>query len=198
MRAKGMNLGLDGRDFDINMLVAPLRSMARHENLCRSHKHQKGDVILRHGDAVSDTFVLETGLVKLVYPMANGDEWIKSFIVDQGIFGSVDEGDAAQPSRFSAHTIEPGTYIRLPLRWVKRAVAASAELTAAYIAFSGWVRRRKEEREEALLCASAEENYRRFLSGNANLVQRLPQGDIARYLGVTPVAFSRIKRRMQL
>jgi hypothetical protein len=28
-------------------------------------------------------------------------------------------------------------------------------------------------------------------------VVRLPQGDIARYLRVTPIAFSRIKRRVQ-
>lgn len=193
-----MNLGLDGRDFDIDMLIAPLRARACREKLWRPYEHQKGDIILQHGDAVSDIFILETGLVKLVYPVANGDEWIKSFIVDQGIFGSVDEGDAAQPSRFSAQTIEIGSHVRLPLRWIKQAVSASAELTDAYVAFSGWVRRRKEEREEALLCASAEENYRRFLLENASLAQRLPQGDIARYLGVTPVAFSRIKRRMQL
>lgn len=84
----------------------------------------------------------------------------------------------------------------LPFPWVQQSITSCANLTQAYLAFSGWVRRRKEDREEALLCASAEDNYRRFLTTNDKLAQRLPQGDIARYLGITPIAFSRIKKRM--
>jgi CRP-like cAMP-binding protein len=192
----GMNLGLGAGDFDVRMLITPLRALAKSENLWRLRSHAKGDVILDHGAPSGDIFILETGLLKLVYPTANGDEWIKSFIVDQGVFGSVDEGDMAQPSRFAAQAIEQGTHVRLPFTWVQQSIASNTDLTQAYLAFSGWVRRRKEDREEALLCASAEDNYCRFLQLNSNLAQRLPQGDIARYLGVTPIAFSRIKRRM--
>lgn len=191
-----MNLGLEAGEFDVRMLITPLRALAKSESLWRLRSHAKGDVILHHGAPGSDVFILETGLLKLVYPTANGDEWIKSFIVDHGVFGSVDEGDVAQPSRFSAQAIEQGTHVRLPFSWVQRSITSCANLTQAYIAFSGWVRRRKEDREEALLCASAEDNYRQFLTSNAKLAQRLPQGDIARYLGITPIAFSRIKKRV--
>lgn len=193
-----MNLGLAAADFDVRMLIMPLRRLAESEGLWQLRSHAKGDVILQHGAPSSHIFVLETGLLKLVYPTPNGDEWIKSFIVDQGVFGSVDERDAAQPSRFSAQALEVGTHIRLPIGWVLNAVSASQELTEAYVAFAGWVRRRKEKREESLLCSTAEENYRQFISENADLAKRLPQGDIARYLGITPVAFSRIKRRMRV
>lgn len=194
----GMNLGLVVDDFDVRTLITPLRALANAEDLWRLRSHAKGDVILHHGAPSSDIFILEKGLLKLVYLTANGDEWIKSFIIDQGVFGSVNERDAVQPSRFSAQALESGTHIRLPIAWVLRTVSASAELTEAYVAFSGWVRRRKERREESLLCATAEENYRDFISENVNLAKRLPQGDIARYLGITPIAFSRIKRRMRV
>jgi CRP/FNR family transcriptional regulator, anaerobic regulatory protein len=192
-----MNLGLVSLDFRVDMLVAPLRALAEQQGKWRSSVHAKGQAILQHGDVTADIFILQSGLVKLVYPTANGDEWIKSFIVDRGLFGSVDDGDAAQPSRFAAICIEPSMVARLPLAWVKQAIAEDAELTAAYVAFSGWVRRRKEEREEALLCKSPKQSYLDFIADNSGLAERLPQGDIARYLGITPVAFSRIKRRLR-
>jgi CRP/FNR family transcriptional regulator, anaerobic regulatory protein len=192
-----MNLGLVSLDFHVDMLVAPLRAKAEHQGKLRTSTYEKGQVILHQGDVASDIFILQSGLVKLVYPTLNGDEWIKSFIVDRGLFGSVDDGDAAQPSRFAAIPIESSVVAQLPLDWVKRAIANDTELTAAYVAFSGWVRRRKEEREEVLLCKSAEQSYLNFISTNAALAKRLPQGDIAHYLGITPVAFSRIKRRLR-
>jgi len=44
---------------------------------------------------------------------------------------------------------------------------------------------------------SPEARYRLLRTGAAAALARLPQGDVARFLGVTPVAFSRIKRRLQ-
>jgi hypothetical protein len=41
-----------------------------------------------------------------------------------------------------------------------------------------------------------EARLRAVLSGAPDIAARLPQGDIARFIGVTPVAFSRIKRRI--
>jgi hypothetical protein len=40
------------------------------------------------------------------------------------------------------------------------------------------------------------DRYRRRLADHAPLVARLPQGDIARIFGITPVELSRIKRRV--
>lgn len=192
-----MNLSLVTPDFQIGLLIAPLRATAKQDGIWHSRGYQKADIMLHRGDAADDVFILLSGLIKLVYPTANGEEWIKSFIVDEGLFGSIDDGDAAQPSRFSAHCIEPCVVARIPLGWAKAALSADPQLTAAYVAFSGWVRRRKEDREESLLCQSAEESYCDFMSKNPELAVRLPQGDIARYLGITPIAFSRIKRRLR-
>jgi CRP-like cAMP-binding protein len=197
LRAKGMNLGLDTLDFRVGMFTAPLRALAQQQGQWRPRCYEKGDVILRQGDPARSIFVLESGLLKLVYPTASGEEWIKSFIADCGLFGSVDDGDTRQPSRFSAYCIETSIVAGLPLDWAKQAIAADPEIMAAYVAFSGWVRRRKEEREESLLCRSPEQSYRDFLLREVDLAARLPQGDIARYLGITPIAFSRIKRRMR-
>lgn len=43
---------------------------------------------------------------------------------------------------------------------------------------------------------SAEERYKRFLERYGNLTYRLPQKDIASYIGITPQFFSKMKARM--
>lgn len=43
---------------------------------------------------------------------------------------------------------------------------------------------------------SPEDRYRALQGNAADALARLAQGDIARFLGITPIAFSRIKRRM--
>ena len=55
---------------------------------------------------------------------------------------------------------------------------------------------KKETREFELLCLPAEERYRRLLDAAPSLFERVTQNDIARYLGVTPVGLSRIKKRV--
>ncbi|EGU58336.1 cyclic nucleotide-binding protein [Vibrio nigripulchritudo ATCC 27043] len=55
---------------------------------------------------------------------------------------------------------------------------------------------KKEQRERDLLCLSAQERYEKLLESSPNLIERVTQNDIARYLGVTPVGLSRIKQRV--
>jgi len=62
--------------------------------------------------------------------------------------------------------------------------------------FTQWLGLKKEIREYRLLCLSAEEAYKDFLQMNPKLLERLTQVDIARYLGITPIALSRIKKRL--
>jgi CRP-like cAMP-binding protein len=54
---------------------------------------------------------------------------------------------------------------------------------------------KKERREYEFLCLSAEKRYRLLLENMPDLLKKITQNDIARYLGITPVALSRIKNR---
>ncbi|TXC65660.1 Crp/Fnr family transcriptional regulator [Piscinibacter aquaticus] len=56
---------------------------------------------------------------------------------------------------------------------------------------------RKEKRERELLTLTPEQRYGRFLVEEAVLAARIPQKDLALYLGITPVALSRIRGRLQ-
>ncbi|MEM7216256.1 MAG: hypothetical protein AAF423_12000 [Pseudomonadota bacterium] len=57
---------------------------------------------------------------------------------------------------------------------------------------------KKEMREYELLCLSAEDRYRRLMKSTPDIFNLVTQNEIARYLGVTPVALSRIKKRVSV
>ncbi|MCZ8323367.1 MAG: Crp/Fnr family transcriptional regulator [Novosphingobium sp.] len=156
----------------------------------------RGSLLHAQGAVHDGLFVLEAGLVKLTYLTDNGDEWIKSLIADRGLFGGF--APQPQPSRFGAVAIEPVRVAELPGAWLRTVLARDPALAAASAQFFVWLAERKQVREEALLCQSAEQRYCQIIAQEPDLVRRLPQGDIARYLRITPVAFSRIKRRLGL
>lgn len=186
-----MNPGLVEPDSPVNKMLGKLRSLAAVDQSWVERSVRKGQSLFDQDNAPTDLFILTQGLIKLVYLTPEGDERIKSFIVDQGVF-AVEQGTLP----FGALALEPSTVVRLPLRWVRDQVVRDAELQSAYARFSDWVRRRKSIRERSLLCDSAGERFQEMKRQEPDLVRRLPQGDIARFLGITPIAFSRIKRRL--
>ena len=70
-------------------------------------------------------------------------------------------------------------------------------LVRMFFDFTQWLGLKKEIREYQLLCLSAEEAYADFKRTSPDLVKRLTQIDLARYLGITPIALSRIKKRVE-
>jgi CRP-like cAMP-binding protein len=170
-----------------------LQEKASDAGLWRVEPHGRGAELMRQGAPCDQLFLLKNGLVKLTYLTPSGEEWIKSFIMDEGLFGSLDGAN----SRFGARAVEACAVARLPASWAREAIDADPAFARQAAAFSQWLLARKQQREEALLCDSAETRYRRMLVEEAALLARLPQGDIARFLRVTPIAFSRIKRRIR-
>ncbi|MNI08038.1 hypothetical protein D3C73_610620 [compost metagenome] len=55
---------------------------------------------------------------------------------------------------------------------------------------------KKETRERELLLLSAEARYLLFLEKYGQVVKHIPQYHIASYLGITPVALSRIRKKL--
>ena len=140
--------------------------------------------------------VVRSGLVKLVYLREDGSERIKSFIAEGGFFASLAGLAADGRTTFSAVAMEPAVVDQLSypqilalgdkhLAWQK-ALRVGIEHYGA----------RKEKRERELLTLSPEARYRLFMQESPELLGRVPQKDLALYLGITPVALSRIRGRM--
>jgi CRP-like cAMP-binding protein len=158
---------------------------------------------LAAGEALFDTdapwpwlCIVRRGLFKLAYLREDGSERIKSFIPEGGFFASLAALVPGGRTSFTAvaleaSVVEPLSYPRI-LALGERHLAWQKALRAGIEHYG----RRKEKRERELLMLSPEQRYRLFLHEEPALAKRIAQQDIALYLGITPVALSRIRGRM--
>jgi len=191
-------LGLSASAFSPGPVIERLAAMAQAEGLWHPRDHAAGTELFALGEPSASLWVLESGLVKLGYLTASGEDWIKSFVADQGLFTGSGDLSPGSPNRFGAMCLEPSRVAALPLPWLGRQLAANIALREDFARFAAWLQARKQRREEALLCASPEQRYRDLLAQEGALVARLRQADIARYVGITPIALSRIRKRLGL
>lgn len=100
------------------------------------------------------------------------------------------------PSPFSALCLEPTTLTCFPYEVFEETCFSEPFLIKKVFEFTQWLGVMKELREQQLLCLSAQESYTEFMHAYPELATRLTQTDIAHYLGITPIALSRIKNRL--
>jgi CRP-like cAMP-binding protein len=154
----------------------------------------KGDYLFQAESLQPYIYLVKSGLLKMVYEMASGDEWVKAFVQEYMFLASVSALNMAQAS-FSVIAIEDCSLIKIDYPAIEHIAecypAWQKLLTNSFKLYGA----RKEKRERSLLVLNAEQRYQDFLKDYPQLESRLMQKDIAAYIRVTPVAFSRIKKR---
>lgn len=159
---------------------------------------KKGEYVFSRGEYQGALFFIEKGLLKAFYQTHQGDEWVKSFLVEGDMIGSlqaiVNQGKAS----FSLLCLEDCQLLKIPADQFWQLVNANPDYLKAANQLLLQLAMKKERREYELLCLSAEERYQAFCKRDAHLLHRLSQQEIAKYIGITPVALSRIRKRLGL
>jgi CRP-like cAMP-binding protein len=151
-----------------------------------------GEALFSQDEAHPFIYVVRQGLLKLTYLNAHGDEWTKSLVAEGQFFASLSALRSGQAS-FSVCAIEACVLERMPFRVVEHGQELARMVRTALMIFA----ERKERRERQFLTMSAETRYRLLLDEEPHLAARVPQKDLASYLGITPVGLSRIARRVR-
>lgn len=159
-------------------------------------KKNKGDHIFMQGDPDKSLYYVKSGLLKAYYTSEEGKEFIKSFLLKSDLIGSMRSVVSERNCSFSLICLEPSTLIQIPFGVLQKYSQNDLELANTMIDLLVRFAMKKEEREYEFLCLSAEERFER-LSTTA-LLDRITQNDLARYLGITPVGLSRIKKRVHI
>ncbi|MEM7300038.1 MAG: Crp/Fnr family transcriptional regulator [Pseudomonadota bacterium] len=155
-----------------------------------------GEHLFRQGEHTKLIYFVNSGLLKAYYLSADGREHVKSFILPGDNIGSLMSVHAKKPSTFSLVCLKPCNLTVVEFDALYRASQSDIELAAAVVNFLLGFGIKKEVREFELLCLSAEERYRRLVEKTPDLLELVTQNEIARYLGITPVGLSRIKKRL--
>jgi CRP-like cAMP-binding protein len=146
------------------------------------------------GEPCPYVFVVREGLLKQLYTQPDGSEWIKSFAGPGDLFACLQALDGGVTA-FASVAIEPSVVERIDFaaleQQAEQHLAWQKALRLGFQALAAL----KVERERELLTFSARELYERLAASAPEWIDRVPQKDLAAFLGVTPVGLNRIIRR---
>ncbi len=157
---------------------------------------KKHDHIIKQNELNDALFYVIHGTLKAYYISVDGKENIKSFIQSGSMIGSLGSAYKQLPSTFNLLALEDSRLLKISTKLILQAAKDSHQVAEEVIEFLVNLSMKKELREYQFLMLSAEDRYVDFMQREPELVNKLTQNDVARYLGITPVALSRIKKRV--
>jgi CRP-like cAMP-binding protein len=156
---------------------------------------ETGQHIFRQGDQDRSIYILSEGILKAYYISDDGKETIKSFILPGDMIGSLSSAYRKEACTFSLVALEPGVVVEIEFERLYNTSQEDLQLATAIVDYLLMFGIKKERREREFLTESAEARYQMLLEDSPGLFDKVKQKDIARYLGITPVALSRIRGR---
>jgi len=156
---------------------------------------EKGDIYIAPGDYSRKIAFVLKGLLKTYYCSSDGREYISNFQKEGDFVAPYYEIQNNLPSLRYIEALESTELITLAYDDLQRLNATSifwADLSRKVIEKK---LADKESKERDLMLQSAEERYYKFLKDKQELIKRLPQNQIALYLGINPSTLSRLKRK---
>lgn len=155
----------------------------------------KNQAVFGAGENQPYVFVVRSGIIKLSYLRADGLERIKSFVGAGEFFACANVLFAGETTDFHATALEQSCIERLEFSGLRDLMTQHSAWRKVIRKLMGMDIFRKDMRERELLIMTTEERYQSFLQRYAAFAERIQKSDIALYLGITPEAFSRIRRR---
>jgi CRP-like cAMP-binding protein len=177
-----------------NELPEPPPDAADHMQLL---KLDKGQMLFEEGQPHARIHVLRLGLVKTVYRDAEGREWVQDFFGEGAFLCSLTSLTPGGVASYGCEALEPCEVERIDYPWLEAMSVQHPMWQRALL--HGWkdYATRRELRERELLTLSPASRYAAFMAQRPGLAARVPQQDLARYLGITPVSLSRIRGRLK-
>ena len=183
------------RDVLEHLAGAPLTDYEDFARRLEPFRADKGATLFSQGQHHPYAYFLHQGLVKLCYVTHSGTERTKSLLQEGALFASLGALRPEAVCGFSAVTLEPVEGERFPMGAFLERMEQNLLWERIGRKFFQELAFRKERREYQLLVLSAPERYEQVIQESPELLQRLSQAELARFIGITPVALSRIRGR---
>ncbi len=156
---------------------------------------KKKSILLDIGKVSNEVFYLINGCIRL-YCEKDGEELSTYFFTENMFAGSYDSFLSRKPSKVAIETLEDCEVLVLSHK-------SQEKLYKVFPKMNEFIRKAIEQRFVLLhdlfisyLLNSPEERYLMLIKDRPELLQRIPQHQIASFLGITPVSLSRIRNRL--
>ncbi len=158
-------------------------------------KFKKKSILLNIGKVSNEVFYLINGCIRL-YCEKDGEELSTYFFTENMFAGSYDSFLSRKLSKVAIETLEDCEVLVLSHQ-------SQEKLYEIFPKMNEFIRKAIEQRFVILhdlfisyLINSPEERYLTLIKDRPELLQRVPQHQIASFLGITPVSLSRIRNRV--
>lgn len=162
-------------------------------SILRPLRIEKNGYLLRQGEFPSTLGYIEHGLFRVFFITESGDEKTHTFREEGRFLSGLSPFLERRRSPYFIQAIEDSELACIDLGSIDELRGRHPCWEAAYARYAEKLFLEKERREREFLSESATTRYRTFVSDNPMFEARIPQYLIASYLGITPVALSRIR-----
>jgi CRP-like cAMP-binding protein len=156
------------------------------------HRFRKGEAFLRAGDGADTVGFVVEGLFKAYCLTPDGDAYIRNFCSAGYFIGAFATAIRAAPADVTIEAIEPSVVVAIRYTTLRGFFDRSIAWQEFGRKLAEWHYIERETKEYRLLACTALERYDAFCEENAHILGRVPQADIASYIGVAPESLSRL------
>lgn len=160
-------------------------------------EYKKGTVLLRQGDVPSKCYFVLKGCIRKYCIDETGKEVTSNFYTEEQAIANFNHHKQDKSSPHTLTCLEDCLVVVGDLHTEKdmyKKYSQLEEMTRQMIEYNfGEV----QEELSLFIASTPEERYKSLLQKRPHLINRVPQYQLASYLGITPESLSRIKKRLK-
>jgi len=162
------------------------------DEIITEHTFTKGEILQRDNSFKHNIFIVHSGLLRSFY-FHDGKEVTALFALENGLIGPGDSILKNKKSKYNIEALETSTVLILNYKELDNFIKGDAikERLIRHIVQLIYIE--SVERLENLIFYSAKERYDHLIAHFPDLNQRVNQGHIASFLGITQETLSRIR-----
>ena len=165
------------------------------ERIARKRELPKGHILLHAGGLCNHLFFVERGLTRTFYIKDGKD--VTDWLSPENTFAtSVISLFTRTPDRRSIELLEDSVIIELPHYELENLYTVHHDLERLGRLLTSYGVVQLQQRFDDLHFATATERYTKLIDTNPSLLQRVPLGMIASFLGITQETLSRIRSKI--
>ena len=163
--------------------------------ILKEKRMKKDEFFIREGETVDRYAIITKGVVRLYHQGEDGKQYTKAFRSPLSLVCPYAEALMKIPSQTYVETVTDAVLYVGKLSDFFGLMEKHTSWNGVGRAVAEKMYVEKAKREFEFLKLSATERYRAFVKESPEVVDLVPQYQIASYLGITPVALSRLRGR---
>lgn len=171
------------------------KSLEAFCNILQFRSYKKGELISLEGKINNVVSFIESGAV-MVYNHLDGRKKVYNFFFEHDFTGDYESFLTQSPAFYGIEALEDTDVLNLHYDDLQKIYNSypDFERIGRIIAETQFLR--LVQRNTSLLAQKPEERYLDLIRTKPQVLQRVPQYYVASYLGITPEALSRIRKRL--